>query len=120
MYQPEYWYRKERTGLVPVLFLLDKQPLMGYITDMEEPMGKCHVELSATVNIGNFQSVKATVGYEEEYTSDETITDAACRESKFEELLKICSENLDDAVLTEVHKIQALTGKKEKVTVIED
>ena len=102
-----------RTGLVPVLFLLDKRKPKGYITDMEEPMGKCHVELSATVNIGNFQSVKATVGFEEEY-------DAREREAKFQELLAVCTENLDNAVLTEVHRIQSLTGKKEKVTVIAD
>lgn len=80
---------------------------------------RIHVELSATVNIGNFQSVKATVGFEEDYPQTAEFTEQT-RSAKFEELLAVCADKLDDAVLTEVHRIQALTGKKEKVTVIED
>jgi hypothetical protein len=79
-------------------------------------MGKCHVELSATVNLGNFQSVKATVGFEEEYTG--IVGDT--KDDKFKLLLEVCSDKLDEAVLTEVNRIQQLTGKKGKSTKIED
>jgi hypothetical protein len=88
-------------------------------------MGKCHIELSATVNIGNFQSVKATVGFEEDYSvmTDSplpNLTLEEARKQKFDELLEVCTDKLDDAVLTEVNRIQALTGKKHKNTTIED
>lgn len=65
-------------------------------------MTKVKVELSATVNLGNFQSVKVTVGFEE---------DAANRDEKFNELLEICSDKLDDAILAGANKIKAITGK---------
>lgn len=85
-------------------------------------MGRVKVELSATINLGNFQSVKGTVGFEEEYiisTNDPTELEKA-RDDKFKMLLEVCEEKLDEAILKEVHRIQQLTSKKEKSVKIED
>lgn len=82
-------------------------------------MGKCRVELSATVNLGNFQSVKATVGFEEDYPQTAEFTEGN-RNHLFNELLAVCEEKLDKAILTEVARIQALTGKKDKTISLDE
>ena len=67
-------------------------------------MGKCKVELAITVNTGNFSSIKATVGFEEEYPFKG-------REAKFQELLEVCNDKLDEAILAGIRKNKALNKK---------
>lgn len=69
-------------------------------------MGKCKVELAITLNTGDFNNVKATVGFEETYTDDDEKVDH--RDKKFQELLEVCNDKLDDAVLTAVKKIKQI------------
>jgi len=75
-------------------------------------MGKCHVELNITINTGNFSSVRAQVGFEESYGGELVSgTNEEARETKFQELLEVCNDKLDEAVLTAVRKIKVLTKK---------
>ena len=76
-------------------------------------MGKCHVELDITVNTGNYSSVKAHVGFEESYEEDpeRPALTPALRDQKFNQLLAVCDEKLDDAVLTAIRKINSINKK---------
>lgn len=56
--------------------------------------GKCKVEVGITLNMGNFNSIKSTVSFEETYTGEGEDT----REAKFNELLEVCNEKVDTAV----------------------
>jgi hypothetical protein len=72
-------------------------------------MGKCKVELSITVPTGmanGFSSIKATVGFEEGYGGE--LPSKEDRETKFQELLEVCNDKLDEAVLASVKKSKAL------------
>ncbi len=60
---------------------------------------KCKVELAVTINTGDFSSVKATVGFEEAYIE-------GGRDTKFNELLEVCNDKLDEAVLSAIKKIK--------------
>lgn len=75
-------------------------------------MATVKVELAITINTGNYSSIKATVGYEEGYDgmgSPKEISDA--REAKFQELLEVCNDKLDEAVLVGIRKIKAINKK---------
>ena len=75
-------------------------------------MGKCHVELDITVNTGNYSSVKAHVGFEESYGGELSPgTNEEQRDAKFAELLAVCDEKLDDAVLAAIRKINSINKK---------
>lgn len=56
--------------------------------------GKCRVEVGITLNMGNYNSIKSTVSFEETYTGEGDDT----REAKFNELLDVCNEKVDIAV----------------------
>jgi hypothetical protein len=76
-------------------------------------MGKCKVELAITLNTGDFNNVKATVGFEEEYHwVDNPGKLQEARDEKFQELLDVCNDKLDEAVLTAVKKIKAIKNGK--------
>lgn len=70
--------------------------------------GKCKVELAITVNTGNFSSIKATVGFEESYDFNDDSTGEVQRDEKYEELLGVCNDKLDEAVLIAVKKVKAI------------
>lgn len=72
-------------------------------------MGKCHVELSITIATGNYNSIKAQVGFEEGYGGE--LPSAADRDAKFQELLDVCNDKLDEAVLTAIRKVKVITKK---------
>jgi hypothetical protein len=76
-------------------------------------MGKCHVELDITVNTGNYSSVKAHVGFEESYEDSPRGSSFSkeARDAKFAELLAVCDEKLDDAVLAAIRKINSINKK---------
>ena len=79
--------------------------------------GKCKVEVSATVNVGNYQSVKATVSFEESYEEGDApaseVTPA--RELKFYELLGIANDKLDAAVVSTVKHLKKLKADRENL-----
>lgn len=52
--------------------------------------GVCRLELSITLNMGNFSSIKSSLAFEEEYSGN----DDDSREAKFQELLDITNQNL--------------------------
>lgn len=82
--------------------------------------GTCKVELGITLNVnnsGNF--VKATVSFDEDYyyysgeedNSTNILDMETARNDKFQELLEVVNDKLDEAVLAGVHKIKQLTRK---------
>lgn len=77
-----------------------------------DKMATVKVELSITLNTGNFSSIKATTGFEEGFEaigSPEEISKA--REAKFQELLEVCNDKLDEAVLAGIRKIKTINNK---------
>ena len=74
--------------------------------------GKCKVELAITLNTGDFNNIKAVVGFEETYDFNDDSTGEIQRDEKYEELLEVCSDKLDEAVLTAVKKIKAIKNGK--------
>ena len=73
-------------------------------------MGKCKVELAITLNTGDFNNVKATVGFEEGYGGE--LPSKEDRDAKFQELLDVCNDKLDEAVLVAVKKIKSIKNGK--------
>ena len=73
-------------------------------------MGKCKVELAITLNTGDFNNVKASVSFEEGYGGE--LPSKEDREAKFEELLEVCNDKLDEAVLVAVKKIKSIKNGK--------
>jgi hypothetical protein len=73
-------------------------------------MGKCKVELAITLNTGDFNNVKALVSFEEGYGGE--LPSKEDREAKFEELLEVCNDKLDEAVLVAVKKIKSIKNGK--------
>lgn len=65
---------------------------------------KCKVELAVTMNTGDYSSVKATVGFEEDYIEGE-------RDAKFNELLEVCNDKLDEAALSAIKKVKLYKNK---------
>lgn len=87
-----------------------------------EKNGKGRVEVGITLNMGNFSSIKAHVAFEEDYTGIGEDT----REAKFDELLSVATEKLDEVSSGAVKHFKlirdaALTPKpKSQITVVED
>ena len=60
----------------------------------------------------NFSSIKANVAFEESYGGELTPgTNEEVREAKFEELLDVCNDKLDAAILAGIRKVKILGSK---------
>jgi hypothetical protein len=87
-----------------------------------ETNGKGRVEVGVTLNMGNFSSIKTSVSFEETYTGIGEDT----REAKFEELLLIATEKLDEVSSGAVKHFKIIrdaalsANPKGQITVVED
>ncbi len=60
-------------------------------------MARVKIELGVTVNMGNYETFRASVGFEED-TEDNT---EAARQACFERVLGECRARLEDVILSE-------------------